>query len=291
MGALEGRVAIITGAGRGLGRAHALLFAREGARLVLNDAGTSPDGTGRDAAAAAAVADEVRALGGEAVADSADVSRFETGERLVNLALEAFGRLDVVVNNAGILRDRMLVNMSEQEWDAVIAVHLKGHFALTRFAAAHWRAEAKAGRRVEAAIVNSSSTSGLKGNPGQANYGAAKAGIAALTIIAAQELARYGVRVNAIAPLVRTRMTATVPGLAELLSAPVPGAFDPFDPANVSPLVAYLASSACTVTGRVFYVEGGRIHLYEPWHLGASIEKEGRWEIDELARELPAIVG
>src|SRR3989454_12787311 len=239
MGVLQGRVAIITGAGRGIGREHALLFASEGAKVVVNDLGGAMDGSGDDRTPAQQVADEIKGMGGEAVANADNVADWEGGQRLINSAIEAFGDLHVLVNNAGILRDRVLVNMTEDEWDAVIHVHLKGHFVPTRWAAAYWREQTKAGKDVKASIVHTSSTSGLIGNPGQTNYGAAKAGIAAFTVIAAQELTRYGVRVNAIAPAARTRMTEATPGLSEVVKAPAdPGAFDVWDPGNVSPLVA-----------------------------------------------------
>lgn len=297
MGALEGRVAIVSGGGRGLGRAHALLLAAEGARVVVNDRGATVEGAtvegGSDGRSPAhEVVEEIRRLGGEAVASTEDVADFEAGRRLVETALETFGDLHVLVNNAGILRDRALVRMTEEDWDSVISVHLKGHFVPTRFAADYWRAEAKAGRRVEAAVVNTTSTSGLAGNPGQAHYGTAKAGVAAFTLICAQELARYGVRVNAVSPVARTRMTDTLPSLAKLLEPPAdPGAFDVWDPANVSPLVAYLASPGCTVTGRVFFAQGGRIQVFDPWALGEKVEKAGRWTLEELAEVVPPLVG
>ena len=238
MGELDGRVAIVTGAGRGLGRAHALLLAAEGARVVVNDRGAAIDGTGDDRTLAEQVVDEIRSAGGAAVASTLDVAQWESGERLVAEALDAFGELHVLVNNAGILRDRALVNMTEHDWDVIMQVDLKGHFVPTRFAAAHWRRRAKAGEPVQASVVNTVSTSGLLGNPGQSHYGTAKAGIAAFTIICAQELARYGVRVNAISPSARTRMTGSSPGLAKFLEPPTdPNVFDMWDPANVSPLV------------------------------------------------------
>ena len=283
MGSLDGRVAIVSGAGRGLGREHALLFAREGARVVVNDADPVP---------AQEVVDEIVALGGEAVANADNVAEWEGAERLVQAALDAFGELHVLVNNAGILRDRFLVNMSEEEWDAVIAVHLKGHFAPTRFAAAYWRDRAKAGDPVKASVINTSSTSGLLGNPGQSNYGAAKAGIAAFTQIGAMELARYGIRSNAIAPAARTRMTEATPGLGDVVKAPDdPSHFDVWDPANVSPLVAYLAAEQCAVNGQVFFIRGGTIQLFRPWALGEAIERPGRWTVDELETELKRLVG
>ena len=292
MGALEGRVAIITGSGRGIGREHALLFASEGAKVVVNDLGGAVDGSGDDRSPAEQVVDEIKEMGGEAVANGDNVADWEGGQRLVNSAIEAFGDLHILVNNAGILRDRVLVNMTEEEWDAVIHVHLKGHFVPTRWAAAYWREQSKAGKEVKAAIVNTSSTSGLLGNPGQANYGAAKAGIAAFTVITAQELSRYGVRVNAIAPAARTRMTESTPGLSDIVQAPAdPGVFDAWDAANVSPLVAYLASEACALTGKVFFVQGGKVQFFQPWTLTEEIDKRDRWTVAELIAEVPKIVG
>ncbi len=287
MGALEGRVAVITGAGRGIGREHALLFASEGARVVVNDLGGAVDGSGDDRSPAEQVVDEIRAAGGEAVANADDICDWEGGRRLVDTALETFGDLHVLVNNAGILRDRVLVNMSEEEWDSVIHVHLKGHFVPTRHAAAHWREQAKAGVEVHASVVNTSSTSGLLGNPGQTNYGAAKAGIAAFTTIAADELSRYGVRVNAIAPAARTRMTEQTPGLSEIVQAPTDAAvFDRWDPANISPLVAYLATESCPATGKVYFVQGGEIRLFQPWTMTDTLDKGDRWTVAELQAEM-----
>jgi len=280
MGALDGRVAIITGAGRGIGREHALLFAAEGAKVVVNDL------KGEDSPADQVVA-EITAAGGEAVASSEDITSWAGGQRLVEEAVEAFGDLHVLVNNAGILRDRVLVNMSEEEWDAVVHVHLKGHFVPTRHAAAYWRQQSKSGQEVQAAVINTTSTSGLLGNPGQTNYGAAKAGIAAFTVIAAQELSRYGVRVNAIAPAARTRMTESTPGLSDIVRAPSDEAqFDVWDPANVSPLVAYLATRDCPATGRVFFVQGGTIRNFENWKMTDTLEKSARWTVAELESEM-----
>ncbi len=287
MGALDGRVAIITGAGRGIGREHALLFAAEGAKVVVNDLGGALDGSGDDRFPAQQVADEIVAAGGEAIASVEDVTDWEGGKRLVDTAVGTFGDLSVLVNNAGILRDRVLVTMSEEEWDSVVQVHLKGHFVPLRHAAAYWRERSKAGEQVRASVVNTSSTSGLLGNPGQTNYGAAKAGIAALTAIAAEELSRYGVRVNAIAPAARTRMTVQTPGLADIVQAPADAAtFDSWDPANVSPLVAYLATEGATETGRVYFVQGGQIRLFHPWTMGETLEKEDRWTVAELQAEM-----
>ncbi|MEO6317220.1 MAG: SDR family oxidoreductase [Acidimicrobiales bacterium] len=280
MGSLEGRVAIITGAGRGLGREHALLFAAEGAKVVINDLGEVAEET----------AAEVRATGGEAIASNHDITDWDGGRDLIAAAVEGFGRLDVLVNNAGILRDRMLVSMSEEEWDVVVDVHLKGHFVPTRFAAAHWREQVKAGQEVNASIIHTSSTSGLLGNPGQTNYGAAKAGIGSFSIICAQELARYGVRSNCIAPAARTRLTEATPGLGEVVAAPTEG-FDIWDPANVAPLVAHLAGVDCSITGRTFFVQGGTVRLMEPWRMGDKLEHDGRWSVADLAERLPSILG
>ena len=292
MGALDGRVAIITGSGRGIGREHALLFAQEGAKIVVNDLGGAIDGSGDDRTPAQQVVDEIKAMGGEAVPNADNVADWEGGQRLVNAAIEAFGDLHILVNNAGILRDRVLVNMSEEEWDAVIHVHLKGHFVPTRFAAAYWREQTKAGKTVKANVINTSSTSGLLGNPGQTNYGAAKAGIAAFSVIAAMELERYGVRVNAIAPAARTRMTEATPGLGDIVQPPEDASrFDIWDPANVSPMVAYLATENCPVTGRVFFVQGGKVQNFQPWTLADAIEKDDRWTVAELENEVKRLIG
>jgi NAD(P)-dependent dehydrogenase (short-subunit alcohol dehydrogenase family) len=292
MGALEGRVAIITGAGRGIGREHALLFASEGAKVVVNDLGGAIDGSGDDRTPAEQVVDEIKAMGGEAISNADNVAEWEGAQRLVNAAVEAFGDLHVLVNNAGILRDRVLVNMTEDEWDSVIHVHLKGHFAPTRWAAAYWREQTKAGKTVRASVINTSSTSGLLGNPGQTNYGAAKAGIAAFTVIAAQELIRYGVRSNAIAPAARTRMTEATPGLGDVVQPPSdPGAFDIWDPANVSPLVGWLAQEDCPANGRVFFVQGGKVQNFQPWTLTDSIERPERWTLSDLDREMKGLIG
>jgi len=292
MGALEGRVAIITGAGRGIGREHALLFAAEGAKIVVNDLGSAADGTGDDRTPAEQVADEIRGMGGEAIANADNVAEWEGGQRLIASAIEAFGDLHILVNNAGILRDRVIINMSEAEWDAVIAVHLKGHFVPTRFAAVYWRERAKAGHDVKASVINTSSTSGLFSNPGQSNYGAAKSGIATFTEIAAKELIRYGVRVNAIAPAARTRLTLATPGVGDQIQPPAePGRFDVWSPANISPLVAWLATEGCTATGKVFYVQGGRVAVFQPWTIVEQVEKDDRWTIAELAEAIPKLLG
>jgi NAD(P)-dependent dehydrogenase (short-subunit alcohol dehydrogenase family) len=289
MGALDGRVAIITGAGRGLGREHALLFAREGARVVVNDLGGANDGTGSDLTPAQQTVADIVAAGGEAVVNTDNVADWEGAQRLVNAAVETFGDLDILVNNAGILRDRVLVNMTEDEWDAVVQVHLKGHFAPTRWAAAYWREQAKAGVEKRRNLVHTSSTSGLLANPGQSNYGAAKSGIATFSQICAKELARYDVVSNCIAPAARTRLTLATPGLEDLM-APAEGAFDRWDPANVSPLVCYLASDACEFTGETFFVQGGEVSRMQSWIKAEMVQREGRWEVGELADAMAALV-
>jgi NAD(P)-dependent dehydrogenase (short-subunit alcohol dehydrogenase family) len=285
MGALDGRVAIITGAGRGIGREHALLFAAEGAKVVVNDLGATNDGTGADMSPAQQVVEEIRDLGGEAVVNGDDVANWEGAQRLINSAVTAFGDLDILVNNAGILRDRVLVNMTEQEWDAVIAVHLKGHFAPTRWAATYWREQHKAGITKPRNIVHTSSTSGLFANPGQSNYGAAKTGIATFSQIVAKELTRYGVKSNTIAPGARTRLTLATPGLEDLMT-PKQGVFDAWDPANISPLVAYLASVDCAFTGETFLVQGGNVTMIESWTRGQSVDRDEKWTVDGLTAAL-----
>jgi NAD(P)-dependent dehydrogenase (short-subunit alcohol dehydrogenase family) len=281
MGICEGRVVIVTGAGRGIGRGHALEFARQGAKVVVNDLGAESDGRGGSTGPAGEVVEAIRAMGGEAVADGADVADWAQAEALVATAVDTFGRLDVLVNNAGFLRDRMLANTSEEEWDAVIRVHLKGHFAPTRHAVAHWRERAKAGHTVDGRIINTSSGAGLMGSVGQGNYSAAKAGIAALTLVESAEFARYGVTANAIAPAARTRMTEAV--FADTMAAPEPGAFDAMAPENVAPLVVWLGSTQSDgVTGRVFEVEGGKISVSDGWQHGPAFDKGARWEPDEV---------
>src|SRR3954471_18281987 len=264
----EGRVALVTGAGRGIGREHALLLARHGAKVVVNDLGGDVGGAGEDISPAQSVVDEIVAGGGEAIVNGGDVADFGAAEAMVAQAIEAFGRLDVVVNNAGILRDRMLVNMTESEWDAVMAVHLRGTFGPMRHAAAHWRERSKAGEQVDARIINTSSPSGLYGNVGQTNYGAAKAGIAAMTIIAAEELHRYGVTVNAIAPAALTRMTEDLP-LMQLSDEQA----EKMHPRWIAPIVTWLASAESRwVTGRVFDVTGNGLAIAEGWHRGPTVE-------------------
>lgn len=279
-GLCGGRVVIVTGAGRGLGRAHALAFAAEGAKVVVNDLGVAPDGSGGGAGPAQQVVDEITAAGGEAVAHGGDIATADGAASLIATALEAFGRLDTLVNNAGFLRDRMLVNLGEDEWDAVMRVHLKGHFLPLKYATAHWRAEAKAGRMPEARVINTSSGAGLLGSVGQGNYAAAKAGIIGLTLVAAAETGRYGVQVNAIAPAARTRMTEQT--FAETMAAPEGDAFDAMAPENVSPLVVWLGSAASAgVTGRVFEAEAGRITVMEGWRPGPTADKGARWTPSE----------
>ncbi|EGX57196.1 short chain dehydrogenase [Streptomyces zinciresistens K42] len=281
------RVVAVTGAGRGLGRAHAHAFAAAGARVVVNDLGVGLDGTPAAGGPARQVADEIRAAGGEAVAHAGDIATTAGAASLVATALEAYGRIDTLVNNAGFLRDRMLVNLGEDDWDAVLRVHLKGHFLPMKHAAAHWRAEAKEGRAPAARIVNTSSGAGLLGSLGQANYSAAKAGIVALTLVAAAELARYGVQVNAVAPAARTRMTQHT--FAASMAAPESG-FDAMAPQNVSPLVVWLGSAASEgVSGRVFEAEGGRITVMEGWRAGPTADRAARrtpQEAGETARAL-----
>jgi NAD(P)-dependent dehydrogenase (short-subunit alcohol dehydrogenase family) len=284
MGALDGRVAIITGAGRGLGREHALLFAQEGAKVVVNDLGGDQQGGGADATPAQQTVDDIRAMGGEAVVNGENVADWEGARRLVEQAIDTFGDLHVLVNNAGILRDRVIVNMSEDEWDSVVRVHLKGHFAPSHFAAGYWREQTKSGRDVNAAIVNTTSTSGLFSNPGQANYDAAKSGIATMTQVMAKELVRYGVRANAIAPGARTRLTLSTPGLGEAIAEPDDGSFDEWSPANVSPFVAYLSTADCTITGETFVVRGGTVQRVQTWTLAEAIEQGERWTVSGLAR-------
>lgn len=288
MGALEGRIAVITGAGRGIGREHALLFAREGASVVVNDLGGSNTGEGADTGPAHEVVDEIVAAGGKAVANTQNIATWDGAARLVEQAISEFGGLDVVVNNAGILRDGFIAGMEESQWDAVLAVHLKGHFSVLRHAATYWKEQSKAGHQPNAAVINTASGSGLTvPNAGQVNYGAAKAGIAAMTLVAADELERYGVRVNAIAPIARTRLTLATPGMGALMGEPEEGEVDLFSPANISPLVGYLASEKCPITGKVFAVQGGAISELGGWHDVKTIETDGIWEIDDIAVRLP----
>jgi NAD(P)-dependent dehydrogenase (short-subunit alcohol dehydrogenase family) len=289
MGICEGRVVIVTGAGRGIGREHALELARQGARVVVNDLGGSAGGEGSDVSPASLVVAEIKELGGEALANAADIADFEQSAGLVKAAVDAFGRLDAVVNNAGILRDRMFVNGSIEEWDAIMRVHLRGHFCTARHACAWWRDRSKAGEKVAARIVNTSSGAGLQGSVGQSNYAAAKAGIAALTLVQAAELARYGITSNAIAPSARTRLTESV--FPDMMRKPEQG-FDVMDPSNIAPLVAWLCSEESgDVTGRIFEVEGGKISAADGWRGGPAIDRGGRWdpaEVGDAVREILA---
>jgi NAD(P)-dependent dehydrogenase (short-subunit alcohol dehydrogenase family) len=283
MPSLEGKVAIVTGAGRGIGRGHALALAEAGANVVVNDLGASLAGEGTDATPAQSVVNEIVAAGGQAVANYDDVSDFNAAEHMIRRAIERYGRLDILVLNAGILRDRMLVNMTEEEWDSVVAVHLKGHFAPLRHAAAYWREQAKGGESLRARVITTSSPSGVFGNVGQANYGAAKAGIAGLTLIAAQELQRYGVTVNCLAPNARTRMTVETFGE---LPAPEDG-FDPLDPGNMAPVVVALcADEAQDITGQCFFVWGGSVNVLRPWDAGELFAADERWDADALLVQL-----
>jgi len=273
---LDGRVVIVTGAGRGLGREHALLMAAEGARVVVNDLGGDSVGSGNDMTPAQETVEEIRSAGGTAIVNGDDVADWDGAKRLVAAAITEFGDLHVLVNNAGILRDRMLANMSEDEFDSVVRVHLRGHFCPTRHAGEFWRDQSKAGITADRSLINTSSTSGLLGNVGQGNYGPAKAGIASMTLIANIEMRKYGVRANAIAPAARTRLTGAI------ASTPIAGAFDAGDPANVSPMVAYLAAADCPLNGQVYFVHGGRIQLMKPWSLDKQIRGDKRWTIAEL---------
>ncbi|MGH8787115.1 MAG: SDR family oxidoreductase [Cupriavidus necator] len=286
------RVVVITGAGRGIGREYALEFARQGATVVVNDLGGRGEGGGAASGPAQEVVAEIRAAGGEAIANFDDVADWAGAERMIRAAIDTFGGLDVLVNNAGILRDRTLVNMTEEDWDSVIRVHMRGTFAPSRHAAAYWREESKAGRQRAARLINTSSSSGLYCNAGQSNYGAAKAGIAAMSVIAARELDRYGVTVNAIYPTAMSRLTEDIfaKRRAEFTAGAAPG-FDPLDAGNVAPLVAWLGSvESGDVTGRVFGVRGGRITVAEGWHAGPRIENSGRWDATELGQLIPALV-
>ncbi len=288
-GTCTGRVVVITGAGNGIGRAHALAFAAQGAKVVVNDLGGARDGgrecAGSSSGPAQAVADEIAAAGGEAVVSTDDISSWAGAQRLISQAIEAFGGLDVVVNNAGILRDRMIVTMTEQDWDSVIGVHLKGTFAVLHHAAGYWRQRAKEGHANDARVINTTSPSGLFGNPGQANYGAAKAGVASLTVIAARELDRYGVTVNAIAPTALTRMTHDI----EMMRAAA--AAEDLSPEAISPLVVWLGSAESRdVTGRVFGVWGNAITVLEGWVNGPAVSADTRWDPAALSTVIPALV-
>jgi NAD(P)-dependent dehydrogenase (short-subunit alcohol dehydrogenase family) len=292
MGICDGRVVIITGAGRGLGREHALAFAAEGAKVVVNDVGASLQGDGNDMSPAQEVVDLIRANGGEAITNGDDIADWEGAGRLVQSAIDTFGGLDTVVTNAGIVRDRMFVNMSVDEWDAVIRVHLRGTFCPVKHAVDYWRAESKAGRPREGRVVTTSSGAGLHGSIAQTNYSAAKAGIATFTINIAAELGRIGVNANSIAPSARSRMTEEA--FAEMMAKPDTG-FDAMDPANISPLVVWLGSGDCNVSGRVFECAGGLISLADGWQVGAEFDKGAKWDpaeigsvVDDLVKAAPA---
>jgi NAD(P)-dependent dehydrogenase (short-subunit alcohol dehydrogenase family) len=287
----DGRVVIITGAGRGIGRGHAIEFARQGAKVVVNDLGAEVDGTGSSAGPAGNVVEEIRGMGGEAVANGEDVSDPDGAKRLIDTAIETFGGLDVLVNNAGILRDRMLVNMTVEEWDAVIRVHLRGTFGPMRWAVEYWRDRSKAGETNDARIINTTSPSGIYGNVGQINYGAAKAGIASMTVIAAMELGRYGITVNAIAPAALTRMTENLGPALGLKAERQPDEFEPSDPDNVAPLVVWLGSpESKDITGRVFSIFGGHISVAEGWVEGPAADRGDRWDSAELGGVIPDLV-
>jgi NAD(P)-dependent dehydrogenase (short-subunit alcohol dehydrogenase family) len=279
MGICEGRVVVVTGAGRGIGRAHALAFAAEGAQVVVNDVGATLDGAGADTSPAGDVVAEIEASGGEAVVNADDVSDWDGARRMVETALDSFGGLDTLVCNAGIVRDRMIVNMSVDEWDAVMRVHLRGLFCPVRHAVEYWRAEHKAGRIRAPRIVTTSSGAGLFGSVSQANYSTAKAGIAAFTIVAGAELGRYGILANTIVPSARSRMTEGA--FPEMMARPDSG-FDRMDPANVAPLVVWLGSEWCDVTGRAFEVQGGELSVADGWQHGAVFDKGARWEPAEI---------
>jgi NAD(P)-dependent dehydrogenase (short-subunit alcohol dehydrogenase family) len=287
MGICDGRVVIITGAGRGLGREHALAFAAEGAKVVVNDVGASLQGDGNDMSPAQEVVDLIRERGGEAITNGDDIADWEGSGRLVQSAIDTFGGLDTVVTNAGIVRDRMFVNMSVDEWDAVIRVHLRGTFCPVKHAVDYWRAESKAGRPREGRVVTTSSGAGLHGSIAQTNYSAAKAGIATFTINIAAELGRIGVNANSIAPSARSRMTEEA--FAEMMAKPETG-FDAMDPANISPLVVWLGSGDCNVSGRVFECAGGLISLADGWQVGAEFDKGAKWEPSEIGAVVDDLV-
>jgi NAD(P)-dependent dehydrogenase (short-subunit alcohol dehydrogenase family) len=284
----KGRVAIVTGAGRGLGRAHALELARQGAKVVVNDLGASLAGEGVSNEPAHEVVAEIKKMGGEAVANGADIADFTQAGALVKQAIDTFGGLDVVVNNAGFVRDRMFVSCTEAEWDAVIRVHLKGHFAVSNHACAYWRDQSKKGNTPDARIINTSSGAGLQGSVGQSAYSAAKGGIATLTLVQAAELRRYGVTSNAIAPSARTRMTEGV--FADMMKKPESG-FDVMAPENVSPLVAWLGSAESRdVTGCVFEIAGGKISIADGWRMGPELDKGARWDAADVGQAVKSLL-
>jgi NAD(P)-dependent dehydrogenase (short-subunit alcohol dehydrogenase family) len=291
MGILDGKVAIVTGAGRGLGRAHALALAAEGAKVIVNDLGGEADGSGKSHSPADDVVKEIKDAGGDAAANYDSVTGFEAAKGIIDAAINKFGRLDILVNNAGFLRDRMTFKMSEEEWDGVIAVHLKGTFNCGRWACAYWYEQSKAGNQINGRLINTVSHAGLGGNAGQPNYGAAKGGIASLTMVWGREMAKYGVTSNAVAPMARSRMTVGSPMTAQIMGEKPPEeGFDTWDPANLSPLLVYLASDkAQDITGRVFTMQGGKLQVFIPWTLGPFVDIGRRWtvkELDERIREL-----
>ncbi|HPB46474.1 MAG TPA: SDR family oxidoreductase [Microthrixaceae bacterium] len=280
-GIVEGRIVIVTGAGRGLGRAHALAFAAEGAKVVVNDIGAEQDGSGGSLSPAQEVVDTIAAAGGEAVVNGDDVSSDEGAQRLIDSTIERFGGLDVVLNNAGIVCDRMFTNATVDEWDAVMAVHLRGHFLPSKYASLYWKNEAKEGRQRAARIINTSSGAGLMGSIAQAAYSAAKGGIASLTLVQAAELGRYGITANALAPSARTRMTEQA--FADMMAEVAEGEFDAMDPANVSPALVWLGSEQSShVTGRMFELEGGKIGIAQGWMHGPTIDKGAKWDPAEV---------
>ena len=287
MGSLDGRVVVITGAAGGLGREYAALFAQEGARLVLNDIGAARDGSGNDPSIVQNLVAEITATGADAVGNAEDITTMEGATRVLDQALDTYGEVHALVNSGGMLRDRMFVNMEVDEWDAIMRGHLRAHFCPSRVLAGHWRDRSKAGDGVRASIVNTTSNAGLFSQPGQSNYAAAKAGIAGLTITLAEELSRYGIRVNAISPAARTRMTTEVPGMAEMVAAPASeDEFDVYHPGNVAPVVAWLSTERCPMTGGVLYAQGGEVRVLEGWHYTTTLDKGGRWAVDELDVEL-----
>jgi NAD(P)-dependent dehydrogenase (short-subunit alcohol dehydrogenase family) len=287
MGVLDERVVVVTGAGRGLGREYALLAAADGARVVVNDVGCAPDGTGSDPGYAEAMAAEITAAGGAAVASAADVRERAGAQSVLDLAIDAYGAVHGLVASAGILRDRMFVNMSDSEWDDVIAGQLRSAFCSLSVFARHWRDRSKAGADDRPSVVTVSSTSGLIGQVGQSNYGAAKAAIAALSAIVAGEVERYGIRVNTLTPVARTRMTEDVPAFKDVVAVPADGSFDVYHPGNVAPLVVWLLSPSCPFSGRAFYAKGSEVREFVPWHYGRTIDNDGaRWTVDGLAKRM-----